>query len=144
MVDRFTPKERSAIMRRVKGSGNTTTEARLVAVLRKDRISGWRRGSALPGKPDLVFPKERHALFVHGCFWHGHWCKRGQNRPASNSTYWTEKLARNIRRDRRVRRELRASGWTTQAIWECVLKNRPGMIAAGIAARLTAGRRDRP
>lgn len=140
MADRFTPRERSAIMRRVKGSGNASTEAKLVALLREKRIAGWRRGSALPGRPDLTFPKERLALFVHGCFWHGHGCKRGQNQPASNSPYWTEKLARNRRRDRRVRRELRVLGWSTQAVWECALKRRPLVIAAGIAARLASGR----
>lgn len=143
-MDQFTASERSAIMRRVKGSGNISTEARLIAVLRANGLTGWRRGSRLPGQPDLIFPKAKLALFVHGCFWHGHACKRGRNLPASNSSYWNQKLARNARRDNRVRRELRARGWATQVVWECVLSKRARVIADRIAARLTAGRRDRP
>ena len=73
----------------------------------------------LPGKPDLVFPSRRIALFVHGCFWHGHPCKRGDRLPATNVEYWREKIARNQRRDTANRLLLRELGWTPEVVWEC-------------------------
>jgi DNA mismatch endonuclease, patch repair protein len=76
----------------------------------------------LPGKPDLVFPGLRKVLFVHGCFWHGHACVRGRRVPVHNRDYWTAKVARNKERDKRVRRALKAQGWSSFAIWECELK----------------------
>lgn len=73
----------------------------------------------LPGKPDLVFPGRRKVIFVNGCFWHGHNCKRGARRPATNADYWREKVARNVERDRRTTDQLRASGWDILTVWEC-------------------------
>ena len=73
----------------------------------------------LPGKPDLVFSSRRIALFVHGCFWHGHPCKRGDRMPATNVDYWREKIARNQRRDTANRLLLRELGWTPVVVWEC-------------------------
>jgi DNA mismatch endonuclease (patch repair protein) len=73
----------------------------------------------LPGKPDLVFPSRRIALFVHGCFWHGHSCKRGDRIPATNVEYWREKIDRNQRRDTTNRVLLRELGWTPVVVWEC-------------------------
>ena len=77
----------------------------------------------LPGKPDLVFPKYQTVIFVHGCFWHGHNCKRGKRVPKTNRAYWTEKITRNKQRDRKNARELRKRGWRVVTIWECKLKN---------------------
>ncbi|MEO8500939.1 MAG: very short patch repair endonuclease [Vicinamibacteria bacterium] len=144
MADPFLPHERSAIMRRVKGSGNASTEVRLILTLREHGITGWRRGSTLPGRPDLVFQRTKTAVFVHGCFWHGHGCPRGENRPASNRSYWDAKLGQNRLRDGQARRDLASLGWTSVIVWECRLKRRPEVIARRIAARLAAGRRDRP
>lgn len=76
--------------------------------------------SGLPGHPDLVFPKHGIALFVHGCFWHGHSCSAGRA-PSSNVAFWTEKLATNVRRDRRKADQLRALGWKVLTVWECQL-----------------------
>jgi DNA mismatch endonuclease, patch repair protein len=73
----------------------------------------------LPGKPDLVFPRARAVLFVHGCFWHMHRCKYGKPAPATNKTFWAEKRRSNAERDKRNRRALRASGWQVFEIWEC-------------------------
>jgi len=73
----------------------------------------------LPGKPDLVFPKHRAALFVHGCFWHGHLCKRGRRVPKSNTDYWREKIRKNRDRDRRNKNALEALGWRVLTVWEC-------------------------
>lgn len=76
----------------------------------------------LPGCPDLVFPSRRKVIFIHGCFWHGHNCRRGARVPKSHVEYWTEKVARNRARDERVQKELLALGWQTQIVWECELR----------------------
>lgn len=108
-------------MRAVK-SENTKPEI----ILRKALFSlGFRyrlNVKNLPGKPDLVFAKHRTVIFVHGCFWHGHNCKRGKRVPKTNRTYWTEKIARNKARDRKNAAALRKLGWRVITIWECKLK----------------------
>ena len=77
--------------------------------------------SDLPGKPDLVFPRYRLALFVHGCFWHRHGCKR-TTMPATNTEFWSKKFTRTLERDRRALKELEEIGWATTVIWECQLE----------------------
>jgi DNA mismatch endonuclease (patch repair protein) len=76
----------------------------------------------LPGKPDLVFPKYKAVLFVHGCFWHGHKCKRGARQPKQNADYWKEKIARNKARDKKNAAALEKLGWRVITVWECELK----------------------
>jgi len=78
----------------------------------------------LPGCPDLVFPSRNKVIFVHGCFWHGHDCRGGRNRPSSNESYWTKKLKRNIQRDAENLRKLKELDWNSMIIWECEIKNR--------------------
>ncbi len=78
----------------------------------------------LPGSPDVVFAGRKLALFVHGCFWHGHDCKRGAREPKTNADYWRNKIARNRARDERVQAELAGLGWRAEVIWECELKSR--------------------
>lgn len=78
----------------------------------------------LPGKPDIVFGPRRKVIFVHGCFWHGHSCKRGNRMPKTNTEYWREKIARNIDRHSRQLDELTAEGWTNLTLWECELADR--------------------
>ncbi|MCY4431298.1 MAG: very short patch repair endonuclease [Rhodospirillales bacterium] len=73
----------------------------------------------LPGKPDVVFGSRRKAIFVHGCFWRGHSCKRGSRKPKPNAEYWGRKIAGNVARDARQRVELTAEGWTALTLWEC-------------------------
>lgn len=73
----------------------------------------------LPGKPDLVFGPRRKVIFVHGCFWHGHTCKRGNRQPKTNVDYWRKKIQGNRERDRSTLDELHAEGWETLVIWEC-------------------------
>jgi len=77
----------------------------------------------LPGKPDLVFTKKRKVIFVHGCFWHGHQCKRGSRLPKTNRDYWRNKLQGNIERDKRNAQALTEKGWSVLTIWECDLKD---------------------
>lgn len=76
----------------------------------------------IPGKPDIAFIGRRKAIFVHGCFWHGHDCKRGARLPKANAAYWTQKISGNVERDRRVAKDLGALGWKYLVIWECELR----------------------
>jgi len=120
-TDVFTPQKRSEVMRAVKSS-DTKPELALRKAL---HALGYRyrlHVKNLPGKPDLVFPKYRAVIFVHGCFWHGHSCKRGARVPKSNVDYWVEKIARNKTRDRKNAAALRKLGWRVITLWECKLK----------------------
>ncbi len=121
-TDVFPPHKRSSIMRAVK-SENTKPEIALRKALFALGFRYRLNVKALPGKPDLVFPKHRTVIFVHGCFWHGHGCKRGKRVPKTNTAYWTEKIARNKARDRKNAAALRKLGWRVVTIWECKLKN---------------------
>src|SRR5260370_1944651 len=116
-MDTFSAAERSRIMRSVK-SRNTTPE-RIVG--RFVRSFGYRQQSNckhLPGCPDIVLPGKRIAIFVNGCFWHGHKCSAA-TLPKSNRNYWKLKQARNMRRDRRSARALRKLNWKVLTLWEC-------------------------
>lgn len=119
-------------MRRVKGK-DTGPEMRVRRRLRAMgvgyRLGGW----GLPGRPDLVMPGRRLAIFVHGCFWHGHDCPRGARQPKANAAYWSAKLGRNRDRDARVAAELASVGWRVLTIWECALKD-----VGALDARLTS------
>ena len=109
-------------MRKVR-SKNTTPELRLRKLLYGMGYRGYRvHYDKLPGKPDIVFVGKKRVIFVHGCFWHGHDCKAGNNVPKSNLEYWTGKLSRNKARDKRNMRELKKAGWVVHVIWECELK----------------------
>ena len=87
----------------------------------------------LPGKPDIVMPGRRLAIFVHGCFWHGHDCARGARTPKANRDYWQAKIGRNVARDAAHRDALQAQGWRVATLWECGLKDE-----ADLQARLRA------
>jgi len=111
---------RSRIMRAVKGR-DTKPE---LFVRSKLHRAGYRfrlHRQTLPGRPDLVFPGRRKVIFVHGCFWHGHDCKRGARSPKNNAGYWRAKIDRNRARDERNREALRDSGWKVETVWECEL-----------------------
>lgn len=122
-----TSAQRSKIMRAVK-SVNTAPE---MIVRRLAHRLGYRfrlHRADLPGRPDLVFPARKAAIFVHGCFWHGHDCKRGARPPKTNSDYWTAKIARNRIRDAEHSVALAEMGWRSMVLWECELKNEEALI----------------
>lgn len=129
MADFLTPAQRSDVMSRVRGRGNTATELRIIQVFRNRKITGWRRNIQLFGKPDFVFPAHRVALFVDGCFWHG--CSKHASWPATNRTFWRKKLEGNLMRDRLVNHTLRIKGWKVVRVWQHEL-------AKGNEARLVA------
>ncbi len=76
----------------------------------------------LPGAPDLVLKRYQTAVLVQGCFWHGHHCRKGQRRPATNQEYWNKKLDSNLARDAANRAKLQALGWTVFVVWECSIQ----------------------
>ena len=121
-TDVFDPAQRSAVMRRVKAR-DTTPELAVRKALTQLGARYRLHRKDLPGAPDIVLPGRRLALFVHGCFWHGHDCARGARVPKQNRGYWTAKIARNRARDERTRTALEALGWTPLVLWECELKD---------------------
>lgn len=131
MTDVFTPEQRSAVMRAVK-SRDTTPEVAVRRILRAAGIGYRLSGAGLPGRPDLVMQGRRVAVFVHGCFWHGHDCARGARKPKANAGYWAAKIGRNRTRDAAAVAALQASGWRVVTAWECDLKA-PGFAGALIA-----------
>jgi DNA mismatch endonuclease (patch repair protein) len=131
-MDVFTPEERSAVMRRVKGK-DTTPELAVRRLLRTAGIGYRLGGCGLAGKPDVVMKGRRIALFVHGCFWHGHDCARGARQPKANADYWIAKIDRNRARDARTGAALAEQGWRVVTIWECEMK-RPDFADRLIAA----------
>ena len=120
MADRLTTEERSELMSHIR-SVNTKPEIALRRAL-------WRRGfryrvnvKGLPGSPDIVLPKHRSVVFVHGCFWHGHKGCKEYTVPKTNTEFWVNKVARNQSRDQEVWRQLEAKGWYVIIVWECEL-----------------------
>ena len=81
----------------------------------------------LPGHPDLAFPGRKAVVFVHGCWWHGHDCRRGARAAKTNADYWSAKIARNVERDRTAQHALAAAGWRVLVIWECDTKDRDAL-----------------
>jgi len=116
MADIWSKQKRSEVMSLIRSRGNKATELRLIVIFREFGITGWRRNQPLMGKPDFTFRRERVAVFVDGCFWHG--CPRYYRRPGSNRKYWDAKIAANRNRDRHVSRELRKLGWQVVRIWQ--------------------------
>jgi DNA mismatch endonuclease (patch repair protein) len=114
-------------MSKIRSEGNKSTELRLIALFRGEGITGWRRNSKITGRPDFVFSKQRLAVFVDGCFWHG--CRWHAQEPKQNAAYWHEKVSRNKRHDRKVRRELIACGWRVLRIWEHSLAEKEHVTA---------------
>ena len=107
-------------MRKVKSSRNKSTELKMICIFKNNSLKGWRRNYKLFGKPDFVFPKHKCAIFIDGCFWHGHDCRN--TKPKANEDYWTKKRDRNINRDQQVNAVLTSKGWRVVRIWECELK----------------------
>lgn len=133
MPDKFNRQTRSRIMSAIRGK-NTTPELTVRRFLHAQGLRFRLHASGLPGRPDLVFPKYRTVVFVHGCFWHLHQNCRFARLPASNRRFWTAKLSGNRLRDRRKAQALRAAGWRVLTIWECQLSERRLLnLAARIA-----------
>lgn len=126
-VDPFTPEKRSDTMKRVK-SKNTKPEVRVRKALHRMGYRFRLHRKDLPGNPDVVLPKHRTVVFVHGCFWHQHPGCRKATIPQNNREYWERKLGRNVERDRRAREDLAAMGWRVVTLWECEIPRQEGAV----------------
>ncbi len=121
-MDKIDKATRSRVMASVR-SKNTKPEMLVRSTAHKLGYCYRLHRKNLPGKPDMVFPSRRIALFVHGCFWHGHDCSHGRRLPVTNADYWREKIRRNMERDARVQAELIDLGWKPVIVWECQIKD---------------------
>jgi DNA mismatch endonuclease (patch repair protein) len=144
MSDVFSKQKRSEVMAKIRSRGNLGTEIAFMRLLRAEGIKGWRRhieltletmASSVPGgrrvrrrrvKPDFVFPAQKLAIFVDGCFWHS--CRRHATEPKNNATFWAAKLADNRARDRYVTSSLRRRGWHVLRIWEHDVQRRSNIV----------------
>jgi len=116
------PEERRRTMRAVKSS-DTAPEMIVRRLLHAEGYRYRLHLKSLPGCPDIVFPSRRAALFVNGCFWHGHTCPRGSRIPKSNRPYWEKKILMNRERDSRNLKTLQSLGWRTLTLWECEIRS---------------------
>jgi len=123
---------RSLLMGRIRSRGTKSTERRFRSLLVRAGIRGWKLGhdAGLPGRPDVVFPRRKLAVFVDGCFWHG--CRRCRSLPVANAAFWRAKILGNQARDRRATRELQKLGWEVSRIWEHELRHDAPRVLARI------------
>lgn len=122
MADVFSKEDRSAIMSKVRSEGNKSTELKLIQYFKEMNITGWRRHYKVKGHPDFVFSDKRIAVFVDGCFWHGHDCRN--TRPSDHAEYWQQKRRRNMEQDQTITTRFESRGWKVIRIWECELKKK--------------------
>jgi len=121
MIDVFSSEKRSRIMSRIR-SYDTEPELKMRSIVHRMGYRFRIHQDKLPGNPDIVLAKHKKAIFIHGCFWHGHkGCPRSK-RPTSNISFWQDKLDKNQERDKRVQKELRHLGWKYLVIWQCEIK----------------------
>lgn len=121
MSDIYSKSKRSDIMSKI--SGKETKPEILVRKYLFSKGFRFRKNvKELPGKPDIVLPKYKTVIFIHGCFWHGHTCKRGKL-PQTNYQFWQKKIEKNIERDNRNTNELEVKGWNVIIIWQCEIQN---------------------
>lgn len=122
MSDVFDKDTRSEIMRSVKSKNTKSTELALIKLFKENHITGWRHNYNVKGHPDFVFLKKRIAIFVDGCFWHGHDCRN--TRPTAHAEYWAKKREKNMQHDKEITERFEKRGWTVVRIWECELKKK--------------------
>lgn len=139
MVDRMTREQRSRCMSHIRAR-DTRPELAVRRVLHRMGFRFRLHRGTLPGRPDLVLPKWRRAVFVHGCFWHGHHGCGLFRWPGSNPDYWRAKISGNVERDRLAEGLLLASGWRVVTVWECSITGKrrmaPGDFADALAAAI--------
>lgn len=136
MADIVTPDVRSRMMSGIRGK-DTRPE---MIVRRALHAAGFRyrlHDKRLPGKPDLVFPKYRAVVFVHGCFWHGHDCHLFKI-PATRTDFWRAKIHGNVERDRKAVEKLNGAGWRVGTVWECALKGKTRLAAEDVLRLLAS------
>jgi DNA mismatch endonuclease (patch repair protein) len=137
MTDKFSPSKRKTIMQSIQGK-DSRPEKIVRSMIFKLGFRYRLHDALLPGKPDLVFKSAKKIIFVHGCYWHRHNCKKGNSIPDTNQEFWKKKFAANKKRDKEVRRKLRKEGWKILIIWECeTRKTKRSKLATRIIKFLT-------
>lgn len=134
MTDTVDTKTRSRIMSRVRNK-NTNIEQMVRKALFAKGFRYKINDKSLPGKPDIVLPKYKAVIFVNGCFWHGHACKRGKS-PETNTDFWTQKINSNIVRDKQNIKQLKSLGWRVAVVWECSLRGKTSIGLLTVAGKL--------
>ena len=139
-MDIFDQQTRSRLMSRIR-SRDTQPELKLRRALHALGLRYRLHVKSLPGTPDIVFPRHKTALFVHGCFWHRHsGCKLAAS-PKSRAEFWNTKFSQNVKRDQANLSALAAIGWRTQVVWECELTGKKAaIVAADVKDRLLANK----
>lgn len=138
MADMLTSERRSWNMSRIRGR-NTGPELRLRSLLHRAGFRFRLHAKRLPGRPDVVLPKYRTAIFVHGCFWHRHPDCRNATMPSTRREFWQEKFDGNVTRDARNRAALEEAGWTVITVWECELMADAESVVRRLADELRGG-----
>ena len=129
MADVHTPEQRSRNMAAIRGK-NTKPELRVRSILHKAGYRFRLHRKDLPGKPDIVIPKHRVAIYVHGCFWHSHSCRFGSVRPSTRFGFWSEKRNATVERDAKKASALFDLGWKVIVIWECEIADSEHILSA--------------
>lgn len=124
-MDTISPEERSALMARIR-SKNTKPELAVRSLLHRMGYRFRIHRRDLPGSPDIVLPRHKKIVLVHGCFWHGHTCQLA-SKPKSNAIYWSEKIIKNKARDERNLKALQRAGWNVLELWECEVRKFEGI-----------------
>lgn len=132
MADTISAKRRSWNMSRI-GGRNTKPELLLRSKLHREGFRFRLHAKELPGRPDIILPKYRTAIFVHGCFWHRHSGCRNATMPSTRREFWADKFEGNVERDCRNQEALRQAGWTVLVVWECELKADPEAVIARLS-----------
>jgi len=127
VADIYSPAKRSEVMRKVHGQ-DTRLELRVRSTLHRMGFRFRLHAPSLPGRPDIVLPRHRKVIFVHGCFWHQHPRCRRSKLPATNVDWWRKKLRRNVERDQQSLRSLRDLGWNGHVLWECRIKRPESLV----------------
>jgi DNA mismatch endonuclease (patch repair protein) len=128
MADVHTPAQRSFNMSRIRGR-DTKPERILRSLLHRAGLRFRKNVGSLPGKPDIVLPKHKAVVQVHGCYWHRHPGCRFTTTPTTNASFWTKKFAGTVERDRMAAQSLEAQGWRVLTVWECELRVDPESTA---------------
>lgn len=138
MADRLTPEKRSWNMSQIRGK-DTAIEVRVRKYLFSLGYRYRKNDKRLPGKPDIVLPKYRTVIFIHGCFWHRHSGCKDATTPKTRTDFWMEKFSRNVENDRKHREQLEADGWKVVTLWECDINKRFDETMKGLIEKMTEG-----
>lgn len=122
MVDKLTHEKRSWNMSRIRGK-DTEIEIKVRKYLFSQGFRFRKNVADMPGKPDIVLPKYRTVIFIHGCYWHRHAGCKNRTTPSTNREFWLEKFEKNVQNDIKHQQELEAAGWKVLTLWECEIEN---------------------